>query len=127
MIHLRRSTLVLRTAAAAPPSSVINSRPFTSNSSRASFTPQSRHREFATTCLLRAITGHKQLQQIAALFDRLVAWTSNVGEIVMPGATHRLRLYWTKFAHTAKYKIKPQATAIDTSQIAIFPNLGTLA
>jgi len=80
----------------------------------------------AAEYLLRAITGRKQLQQIAALFDRLVAWTSNVGEIVMPGATHRLRLYWTKFAHTAKYKIKPQATAIDTSQIAIFPNLGTL-
>src|SRR5262245_13749532 len=32
-----------------------------------------------------AITGRKQLQQIAALFDRLVAWTSNVGEIVMRG------------------------------------------
>jgi hypothetical protein len=72
-----------------------------------------------------AITGRKQLQQIAALFDRLVAWTSNVGEIVMPGPVHRLRHYWTKFAHTAKYKIKPQATAIDTNQIAIFPNLGT--
>src|SRR5262249_50088101 len=85
-------------------------------------------REPSTTFATKsAKTGHKQLQQIAALFDRLVEWTSNVGEIVMPGATHRLRLYWTKFAHTAKYKIKPQATAIDTSQIAIFPNLGTLA
>jgi hypothetical protein len=76
-------------------------------------------------CRKRAITGRKQLQQIAALFDRLVARTSNVGEIVMPGAIPRLSLYRIKFVHTAKYKIKPQAIAINTNQIAIFPNLGT--
>jgi hypothetical protein len=33
--------------------------------------------------------------------------------------------YRIKFAHTAKYKTKPHATAIRTNQIAIFPNLGT--
>jgi Transposase len=67
-----------------------------------------------------AITGRKQLQQRAALFDRLVART-----IVMPGAIHRIGHYWIKFVDTAKYKIKPQAIAINTNQIAIFPILGT--
>jgi hypothetical protein len=43
----------------------------------------------------------------------------------MPGAIHRPGPYWIKFVHTAKYKIKPQAIAINTNQIAIFPNLGT--
>jgi hypothetical protein len=33
--------------------------------------------------------------------------------------------YWIKFVHTAKYKIKPHTTAINTNQIAILPNLGT--
>jgi pimeloyl-ACP methyl ester carboxylesterase len=33
--------------------------------------------------------------------------------------------YWINFVHTAKYKIKPHAIAIDTSQIAILPSLGT--
>ena len=33
--------------------------------------------------------------------------------------------YWIKFVHTAKYKSKPHAIAINTNQIAIFPNLGT--
>jgi hypothetical protein len=33
--------------------------------------------------------------------------------------------YRIKFAHTAKYKSKPHATAIHTNQIAILPNLGT--
>jgi hypothetical protein len=32
--------------------------------------------------------------------------------------------YWINLAHTAKYKIKPHAIAINTNQIAIFPNLG---
>ena len=32
--------------------------------------------------------------------------------------------YWINFAHTAKYKIRPHAIAINTYQIAIFPNLG---
>jgi hypothetical protein len=29
--------------------------------------------------------------------------------------------YWIKFVHTAKYKTKPLATAINTNEIAIFP------
>ena len=33
--------------------------------------------------------------------------------------------YWINFVHTGKYKIKPHAIAIDTSQIAILPSLGT--
>jgi hypothetical protein len=33
--------------------------------------------------------------------------------------------YWIKFVHTAKYKTKPHATAINTNQNAIFANLGT--
>jgi chitinase len=33
--------------------------------------------------------------------------------------------YWINFAHTAKYKTKVHATAANTNQIAIFPNLGT--
>jgi hypothetical protein len=33
--------------------------------------------------------------------------------------------YWIKFVHTAKYKTKLHAIAINTNQIAIFPNLGT--
>jgi hypothetical protein len=33
--------------------------------------------------------------------------------------------YWINFAHTAKYKIKPPAIAINANHIAIFPNLGT--
>jgi hypothetical protein len=33
--------------------------------------------------------------------------------------------YWIKVVYTAKYKIKPHTTAINTNQIAIFPNLGT--
>jgi hypothetical protein len=33
--------------------------------------------------------------------------------------------YWIKFVHAAKYKTKPHAIAINTNQIAIFPNLGT--
>jgi hypothetical protein len=43
----------------------------------------------------------------------------------MPGAIHRIGHYWIKFVDTAKYKIKPQAIAINTNQIAIFPILGT--
>ena len=34
--------------------------------------PQSRHREFATTCLLRAKSGCEQSQQGCPLFDHLV-------------------------------------------------------
>ena len=33
--------------------------------------------------------------------------------------------YWIKFVHTAKYKIKPHAIAINTNHIAIFPQLLT--
>jgi hypothetical protein len=33
--------------------------------------------------------------------------------------------YRIKFVHTAKYKSKPHVIAINTNQIAIFPNLGT--
>ena len=33
--------------------------------------------------------------------------------------------YWINFVHTAKYKIKPHAIAINTNQIAIFPQLLT--
>jgi hypothetical protein len=33
--------------------------------------------------------------------------------------------YWINFVHTAKYKIKPHVIAIETSQIAILPSLGT--
>jgi hypothetical protein len=33
--------------------------------------------------------------------------------------------YWIQFVHTAKYKIKPHAIAINTNQIAIFPQLLT--
>jgi hypothetical protein len=35
--------------------------------------------------------------------------------------------YRIKFAHTAKYKTKPNAITINTNQIAILPNLGTRA
>jgi hypothetical protein len=34
--------------------------------------------------------------------------------------------YWINFVHTAKYKIKPHAIAIDTNHIAIFPQLLTV-
>jgi hypothetical protein len=33
--------------------------------------------------------------------------------------------YWIKFVHTAKYKIKPHAIAINTNHIVIFPQLLT--
>jgi hypothetical protein len=45
---------------------------------------------------------------------------SFLGMLFIASARYRI-----KFAHTAKYKTKPHAIAINTSQIAILPNLGT--
>src|SRR5262245_5070386 len=45
---------------------------------------------------------------------------SFLGMLFIASARYRI-----KFAHTAKYKTKPHAIAINTNQIAIFPNLGT--
>jgi hypothetical protein len=45
---------------------------------------------------------------------------SFLGMLFIASARYRI-----KFAHTAKYKTKPHAIAINTNQIAILPNLGT--
>jgi hypothetical protein len=45
---------------------------------------------------------------------------SFLGMLFIASARYRI-----KFAHTAKYKTKPHAITINTSQIAILPNLGT--
>jgi hypothetical protein len=45
---------------------------------------------------------------------------SSLGMLFMASARYRI-----KFALTAKYKSKPHAIAINASQIAILPNLGT--
>jgi hypothetical protein len=45
---------------------------------------------------------------------------SSLGMLFMASARYRI-----KFAHTAKYKSKPHPIAINASQIAILPNLGT--
>jgi hypothetical protein len=78
----------------------------------------------------RAITGREQPQQIAALFDRLVGADEQCRrdsdtETFLSMLFIASARYWIKFVHTAKYKTKPHAIAINTNQIAIFPNLGT--
>ena len=47
---------------------------------------------------------------------------SFLGMLFIASARYRI-----KFAHTAKYKIKPNAVTANTNQSAIFPNLGTFA
>ena len=69
-------------------------------------------------CIERVL-GHLKINRaIATRYDQLA--DSFLGMLFIASVR-----YWIKFVHTAKYKSKPHAIAINTNQIAIFPNLGT--
>ena len=53
-----------------------------------------------------------------------LARASSDGGIAVFAALASAR-YWINFVHTAKYKTKLHAVAINTIQIAIFPKFGT--
>jgi hypothetical protein len=79
-----------------------------------------------TNVMLARRSGHSA----KFLFDHLVGageqrrrdgdTKSFLGMLFIASARYRI-----KFAHTARYKTKPHVIAINVSQIAILPNLGT--
>jgi hypothetical protein len=76
----------------------------------------------AVECQLRTHAPQQTAYTAAMIYSiTSSARASIVGGIVIPRASR----YWIKFVHRAKYKSKPHAIAINTNQIAIFPNLGT--
>src|SRR5262249_40530576 len=68
----------------------------------------------------RSVDARNELAAFHSITSSASASSDGLGMLFMASAHYRI-----KSAHTAKYKSKPHAIAINVSQIATLPNLGT--